>query len=36
VINDKPKVEALQKLFADVWRDEPVLVLQAARRAGPK
>jgi peptide-methionine (S)-S-oxide reductase len=36
VINDKPKVEALHALFADLWRDEPVLVLQAPRRAGPK
>jgi peptide-methionine (S)-S-oxide reductase len=36
VINDKPKVEALHALFGDVWRDEPVLVLQAPRRAGPK
>jgi peptide-methionine (S)-S-oxide reductase len=36
VINDIPKVEALQALFADLWRDEPVLVLQAPRRAGPK
>ena len=31
VINDLPKVRNLQKLFADVWRDEPVLVLPRPR-----
>lgn len=36
VFNDIPKVEALERLFKDVWRDEPVLVLQAPRRAARK
>jgi peptide-methionine (S)-S-oxide reductase len=30
-INDAPKVENLKKTFPDVWRDQPVLVSQAAK-----
>ena len=30
-INDAPKVENLKKMFPDVWRDQPVLVSQAAK-----
>src|SRR5690349_5194606 len=29
--NDAPKVENLKKTFPDVWRDQPVLVSQAAK-----
>jgi peptide-methionine (S)-S-oxide reductase len=29
MVNDQPKVEALQKLFPEVWREEPVLVFPA-------
>jgi len=37
VINDLPKVENLGKLFADVYRDKPVLVNPArAASSGPK
>ena len=32
VINDKPKVENLKRLFADVYRNEPVLVAAAPKR----
>jgi peptide-methionine (S)-S-oxide reductase len=31
VINDAPKVENLKKHFADVWRDQPVTVAEAAK-----
>ena len=31
VINDAPKVENLKKYFADVWRDQPVTVAEAAK-----
>jgi peptide-methionine (S)-S-oxide reductase len=31
VFNDAPKVENLKKTFPDVWRDQPVLVSQAAK-----
>jgi peptide-methionine (S)-S-oxide reductase len=31
VFNDAPKVENLKKAFPDVWRDQPVLVSQAAK-----
>ena len=31
VFNDAPKVVNLKKLFADVWRDKPVLVREAAK-----
>ena len=30
-INDAPKVENLKKMFPDVWRDQPVLVSDAAK-----
>ena len=29
--NDIPKVENLKKMFAEVWRDKPVLVRDAAK-----
>ena len=29
--NDAPKVENLKKIFPDLWRDQPILVSQAAR-----
>ena len=29
--NDAPKVENLKKTFPDIWRDQPVLVSQAAK-----
>jgi len=29
--NDAPKVENLKKMFADNWRDKPVLVLEAEK-----
>jgi peptide-methionine (S)-S-oxide reductase len=29
--NDAPKVENLQKMFPDVWRDQPVTVAEAAK-----
>ena len=31
MFNDAPKVANLQKLFADVWREKPVLVSEAAK-----
>ena len=31
VFNDKPKVDNLKTAFPDLWRDEPVLVSQAAK-----
>ncbi len=34
VVNDAPKVENLKKLFADVWRDQPVTVAQAGKAGG--
>ena len=29
--NDAPKVANLKKMFADVWREKPVLVSEAAK-----
>ena len=34
VINDAPKVENLKKTFPDVWRDQPVTVAEAEKKAG--
>lgn len=31
VINDAPKVQNLKKVFAEVWREKPVLVSEAAK-----
>ena len=31
VHNDLPKIEHLKRLFPEVWRDDPVLVSEAAR-----
>jgi peptide-methionine (S)-S-oxide reductase len=31
VYNDLPKIEALKKLFPELYREEPVLVAQAGR-----
>jgi peptide-methionine (S)-S-oxide reductase len=31
VYNDAPKVENLKKLFADLWREQPVTVAEAEK-----
>ena len=36
VIYDLPKIDALERLFPQVYRAEPVLVLSAARRPAPR